>query len=143
MKRGAKFFEHQSARIEIVPMIDIMMFLLIFFIIITLKMIAGSGIKLELPNSSTADLLNNESVKITVGVSKEGDLVVNGSPSTPDGLKATLLEGKRNGKVDVVVAGDKQVALQHIVKVMDVVRSTGINAIGIATRADPAGAGSQ
>ena len=47
----------EKARIEIIPMIDIMMFLLVFFMLATLKMIQGAGIKLDLPQSSTAEQL--------------------------------------------------------------------------------------
>ena len=47
------FFEKKKGRIEIIPMIDIMFFLLVFFVMITLRMIPATGIASKLPRSST------------------------------------------------------------------------------------------
>ncbi|MDA8114755.1 MAG: biopolymer transporter ExbD, partial [Acidithiobacillus sp.] len=44
-----RYFEARKGRIEIIPMIDIMLFLLVFFIMITLRMIPASGISTRLP----------------------------------------------------------------------------------------------
>ncbi len=44
-----RYFEHRKARIEIIPMIDVMLFLLVFFIIVTLNMIPDAGVNLQLP----------------------------------------------------------------------------------------------
>ena len=49
-----KFFVEKKGRIEIIPMIDIMFFLLVFFVMITLRMIPATGIASKLPRSSTA-----------------------------------------------------------------------------------------
>jgi biopolymer transport protein ExbD len=133
--RGTAFFQVEKARIEIVPMIDIMMFLLIFFIMITLKMIAGSGIKLELPTSSTAEEL--EKIKITIGVAKDGYMVVDGTPMEEAALRERLRAAKdMKADIDIVLAGDKQLPLQGVIKVMDIVRSEGIKAIGLVARAE-------
>ena len=43
----------QRPRVEVIPMIDIMMFLLVFFVVISLQMIAGTGVDMELPGSKT------------------------------------------------------------------------------------------
>jgi biopolymer transport protein ExbD len=113
-------------------MIDIMMFLLVFFILITLRMIAGTGIQLDLPFSSTPQPLT--SVKVTIGVKKDGTMFVEGKPITAPALKGNLQQLKQANKVDVVIAGDKAVSLQTLLNVMDIVRSAGINAVGIATK---------
>ena len=55
MSLSHRYFEHKKPRVEVVPMIDIMMFLLIFFMLIMLKMIEASGIPLTLPNSNSAE----------------------------------------------------------------------------------------
>ena len=52
-----RYFEARKGRIEIIPMIDIMLFLLVFFIMITLRMIPASGISTRLPTSSSAQVL--------------------------------------------------------------------------------------
>jgi biopolymer transport protein ExbD len=132
--RGKNMFHTQEARIEIIPMIDIMMFLLVFFVLIAVRMIAGTGIPLDLPGSKSTQELKSST--ITVGVTKAGDTVVDGKTLAPEELKARLAELKKDKPVDVVLAGDKDVSLQTLLKVMDTVRGAGIGTVGIAAKAE-------
>jgi biopolymer transport protein ExbD len=127
------YLEAQKPRIEIIPMIDIMMFLLVFFIMITLTMIAGSGIPLDLPSAKTTQQL--ESTKITIGVDKSGALFVEGRGIEADALTQRLKSAQgESKKLDVVIEGEKAVPLQVLLRVMDIVRGVGITAVGIATK---------
>lgn len=128
--RTDRYFEADKARIEVIPMIDIMMFLLVFFIMITIDTISGSGVALDLPGSTTTQLLKD--TQITIGVQKDGAIFVKGKQLKPEELTAELKAAKEKGKVDVVIAGDKEVPLQKLLEVMDVVRAEGINSVGIA-----------
>jgi len=134
MRSRYSYFEAQRPRVEVIPMIDIMMFLLVFFVIITLKMIMGSGIPMDIPGSATTQQLKSST--ITVGVSKSGEIVVDGNTVTEAQLKERLTALKRDKPVDVVLAGDKEVSLQMLLKVMDAVRGAGINSVGIAAKAE-------
>jgi biopolymer transport protein ExbD len=134
MRRNlAGYFETDKPRVEVIPMIDIMMFLLVFFIIVTLKMIAGTGIAMDLPGSSTTQELR--STQITVGVTGDGRVVVDGHTITSEELTGKLVELKGDQQVQVIVAGDRDVSLEMLVSVMDAVRSAGINTVGIAAKA--------
>lgn len=138
--RAAFYFEAERARIEVIPMIDIMMFLLVFFIMITINAIVGSGIALELPKSKTPQALRDTT--ITVGVKKEGALYVDAKPLSPEEFTARLREAKqKGGKVEVVIAGDREVPLQKLLDVMDLVRAEEINSVGIAASKNPETAG--
>ena len=128
------YFEASKPRVEVIPMIDIMMFLLVFFVVISLTMIAGSGVQLEIPSSKTTTELKAST--LTVGVTKDGKVVVAGKPVTPDELKAKLGQLKKDGPVDVVLAGDKDVPLQMLLGVMDTIRGSGISSVGIAAIAE-------
>jgi biopolymer transport protein ExbD len=130
----AGYFDANRPRVEVIPMIDIMMFLLVFFVVISLKMIAGTGIDMELPGSTTTQELKTST--ITVGVTKGGATVVDGKTLTPDALKERLIALKKAQAVEVVLAGDKDVALQTLLQVMDTVRAAGISTVGIAAKAD-------
>lgn len=128
------YFDANRPRVEVIPMIDIMMFLLVFFVVISLNMIAGSGVQMEIPGSKTTQQLKVST--ITVGVTKDGKVVVAGKPLNPDQLKARLNELKKDGPVDVVLAGDKDVPLQMLLGVMDTIRGSGISSVGIAAIAE-------
>ena len=128
------YFDANRPRVEVIPMIDIMMFLLVFFVVISLNMIAGSGVQMEIPGSRTTQQLKVST--ITVGVTKDGKVVVAGKTLNPDQLKARLNALKKDGPVDVVLAGDKEVPLQMLLGVMDTIRGSGISSVGIAAIAE-------
>jgi biopolymer transport protein ExbD len=132
--RTDRYFEADRARIEVIPMIDIMMFLLVFFVIISLQMIAGTGIALEIPGSKTTQELKTST--LTIGVSKDGEVVVDGKPVSPEALGAKLVELKQQNTLDVVIAGDRDTSLQQLMGVMDTVRGAGINSVAIAAKAE-------
>jgi biopolymer transport protein ExbD len=135
MRNGRNsYFESGRARLEVIPMIDIMMFLLVFFVIITLRMIAGTGVAMELPGSATTQQLKTST--ITVGVTRDGETVIDGKAVTMDELKAKLVELKQAKPVDVVLAGDKDASLQTLLTVMDAVRGAGITSVGLAAKAE-------
>lgn len=130
----AAYFEAAKPRVEVIPMIDIMMFLLVFFVVISLRMIAGTGVPMEIPSSKTTQSIKSSTV--TVGITKTGETVIDGKPVTREELKAKLVELKKQKPVDVVLAGDKDVPLQSLLQVMDAVRGAGISSVGIAAKAE-------
>jgi biopolymer transport protein ExbD len=130
----AGYFEASKPRVEVIPMIDIMMFLLVFFVVISLRMIAGTGVPMEIPSSKTTQSIKSSTV--TVGITKTGETVIDGKPVTQEELKTKLVELKKRKPVDVVLAGDKDVPLQSLLQVMDAIRGAGISSVGIAAKAE-------
>jgi biopolymer transport protein ExbD len=114
-------------------MIDIMMFLLVFFVMIVLRMIPDSGVTLALPGASTAQQLPRTQVVIIID--PQGGLHVKDQVVTADSLETYLQEEKATNTTNVIVAGDKGTKLQQLMDVMDLVRKAGITDIGIATNA--------
>jgi len=133
-RRRSRYFEGDRPRVEVIPMIDIMMFLLVFFVVISLRMIAGTGVALELPSSATTQQI--KTVTITVGVTKTGETVLDGRTVTQEELRARLVELRKEGAVDVVLAGDRDASLQTLLEVMDTVRGAGIPTVGLAAKAE-------
>lgn len=132
MRRRRDLLERERPRLEIVPMIDIMMFLLVFFVMIVLKMIPDSGVALKLPGAQTAKEL--KPAQVVVMIDATGALHVKNQVVTLAGLRSYLgemLAAKQN--VDVVIAGDKDIRYQRLMQVMDTVRKTGIVNVGLAT----------
>ena len=125
------FFVEKKGRIEIIPMIDIMFFLLVFFVMITLRMIPATGIASKLPRSSTAVTI--ERPKIIISLLADGEIVVEDQKMTPDQLTSYLL-GQDPAHANVTIAGAKETTLQYLVIVMDACRSAGVTQIGIAAK---------
>ena len=124
------YFAAERPRVEVIPMIDIMMFLLVFFVVLSINMIAGTGLDMNLPGSKMAQDI--EESTITVGVKKDNQFIVDGEAISGESLTSKLLELKKNRKVAVIIAGDKDVQLETLINVMDSVRGAGINSVGIA-----------
>jgi biopolymer transport protein ExbD len=130
MTRRRSYLDADRPRVEVIPMIDIMMFLLVFFVVISLKMIAGTGVDMNLPGSKTTEEIKEAT--ITVGVKKDNQFIVNGQTISPSELTTKLMDLKKNRKVAVIIAGDKDVPLSTLIDAMDSVRGAGINSVGIA-----------
>lgn len=127
-----RYFETRKARIEIIPMIDIMFFLLVFFIMITLHMIPNTGISSQLPQSSTAQALPHP--KLLVNLQADGSIKVDGKPISLAALTSRLAASPDPAKMVVTIAGSKSVSLQHLLGVMDACRKAGVSDISVAAR---------
>ncbi|MDE2238421.1 MAG: biopolymer transporter ExbD [Rhodospirillales bacterium] len=132
-----RYFERRKARIEIIPMIDVMLFLLVFFIIVTLQMIPDAGVSMQLPTSSQSQNLPHP--KFTVNVLADGTIKVKDKVMTPDQLTAMFQADGAPGKTEVTIAADKASAFQHFMTVIDAARKANVTDIGIAAQPVPAG----
>ncbi|HQT84321.1 MAG: biopolymer transporter ExbD [Acidiphilium sp. 37-64-53] len=130
-----RYFEARKARVEIIPMIDVMLFLLVFFIIVTLQMIPDAGVSLQLPTSSQTQHLKHP--KFTVNILKDGTVKVKDKVLTPPQLTALFQADGDTAKTQVTIAASKHVAFQHFVTVMDAARKAGVTDIGIAAQPAP------
>ena len=131
-----RYFTRHKARIEIIPMIDVMLFLLVFFIIVTLQMIPDAGVSLQLPRSSQTQNLPHP--EVTVNVLPDGTIQVKGQTLTSAQLTTLLLDDGRPNKTELTIAADKATAFQHFMSVMDAARKAGVRDIGIAAQPRPA-----
>lgn len=118
--------------IDIAPLVDVV-FLLVIFFAATTTFLDPSGLKLDLPTSnSTAE---RETEEISVGLSDEGQLEIDGEIVTMTDLDRILREklAERERKV-VVLRADSSTSHGEVVKIMDLIRGTGAEALTIATR---------
>ncbi|WP_248884170.1 ExbD/TolR family protein [Acidithiobacillus acidisediminis] len=122
----------KKGRVEIIPMIDVMLFLLVFFIMITLQMITDKGLKLHLPTSSTAKTLPHP--HFVINIQKDGNVTVKGKEMSPAQLESFLAADGDVGHTQVTIAADKGVPFQKFVHVMDTCQKAGVTQIGIATK---------
>jgi len=127
-----RYFEYRKGRIEIIPMIDVMLFLLVFFIMVTLQMIPDAGVKMQLPVSSQAVELPHP--EFTVNVQSDGSIVVKGQTMTADQLTALFESDGDPAKTELTIATDKATPFQHFMTVIDAAEKAGVTDIGIAAQ---------
>lgn len=127
-----KYFESKRARIEIIPMIDIMFFLLVFFIMITMHMIPSTGVESSLAKSSTATALDLP--KVIVNVDASGSIDVEGKKVSAAQLTAMLQQNGNTEHTVVTIVGTSATSMQNLMDVMDACRTAGVTQIGIAAQ---------
>ena len=81
--------EIRRARIEIIPMIDTIFFLLVFFMFSTLSMVRMKGLDVPLPRPNSA-APGPAAREIVVSVSSRGQYAIGRQPVAPEALRATL-----------------------------------------------------
>ena len=126
-----RYFEVRRARIEIIPMIDIMLFLLVFFAMMTLRMIPTSGHLSKLPTSSTAAKIPPP--KLLVEVKDDGSFWAEGSVRSGDQI-TDMVRSKNPKELAVTIAGGDRVTLQQLMLAIDAVKSGGAIQIGLAAK---------
>ena len=116
----------------IIPMIDIIFFLLVFFMMSMLTMVTQKTIALNLPKTTVAKVDTTKTVPVSV--TKDGQIYVEQDPVTLEELSARLATMKTGDeKLTVVLRGDTEVNYGAVVSVMDVIRLSGIERVSMAT----------
>jgi biopolymer transport protein ExbD len=127
----------KKARIEIIPLIDIIFFLLATFIMVSLSMSKNQGVQVALPTASTAASLSDpqdEDKAVTLSVTEKGDVFYNKEKITLAQLPLKLQTLKSSSKDPrVVINSDAGADFKNVVAVLDEVRKIGIAKVGINT----------
>lgn len=128
----------RKARIEIIPLIDVIFFLLATFVMVSLSMVENQGIRVNLPSATTGAPQEREAA-VTITVTKAGDIYLNqeklASGLLPQRLKQLKAE---NLDVRVFINGDKEAYFGNAIQILDEVRSSGITKVAIqTTQAEP------
>jgi biopolymer transport protein ExbD len=137
VKLGSKVSAENEARIEIIPLIDIMFFLLACFMLVSLRMVNLKSLKVNLPTATAATIeTKNDFVTITVDQSgaPHFDTEQVGENELMQRLSAWR---KTNESVRVFISGDADARHGDIIRVLDLVRSTGIQKVAFEIRPVP------
>jgi biopolymer transport protein ExbD len=117
------------ADINITPFVDIILVVLIIFMV-TATAIVKQSIKVELPEASTAEGTPDDSIGVTI--TQTGQLLLDGEPTTVDGLQTRLRTDKAAGKdVVVLISADKMTAHGRVTWLIDLVQHEHIGKFAI------------
>ncbi len=131
MKLGSPL-PHKKARIEIIPLIDIMFFLLASFMMASLTMIRMQSIKMDLPTATAATRDFKPDI-VNINVDKLGDIYVEKKQVTTAELHSYLSNKFRaNTNLPVYISGDKAATHGAVIRVLDLVRREGIQKVSFA-----------
>ena len=124
-----------SVKPDMVPMIDVVFQLVIFFMVSS-TFIQTPGISIDLPKSSTSE--NVAMTKIVVTVAAEDEIYLNKQAYTLAAFRKALSDisdEERAGVRSVVIEGDQDVSYELLVKVLDVLRKNSFEGVSLRMRA--------
>ena len=117
-------------RIEMLPLIDIVFLLLVFFIYAMLSMAVHRSLPVRLPSSTTSKIDQKKAVAVTA--KKDGTVYVEGERVSLDSLPAALRERSQGGELPAVMLfAEKTVSYQELFRILDQVRVAGIQRISL------------
>ena len=124
----------KKPKIMIIPMIDIIFFLLVFFMMSMLTMVVQKSISLNLPQTVTSKLDIEKA--LPVAVPSDGQIYVEQEKIPRETFRRRMeIEKNRNPNLSIVLRADTKSEHGDFVFVLDQLKSVGISKIGIATEA--------
>jgi biopolymer transport protein ExbD len=128
---------HHKARIEIIPLIDIMFFLLASFMMVSLSQVHMKGMKVNLPSGQTGETqAKNEYV--SVSVDRDGHPYFDKEEMRSyDDLAARLKKvHDENPEAKVFIRGDADTVHFNIIRVLDTLRSVGFYKVAFEVKSE-------
>ncbi|MFH1263693.1 MAG: biopolymer transporter ExbD [Pseudomonadota bacterium] len=137
MKFGRDRAHQRVAEISVVPLIDLFLNILVFFLVAT-TFGADSVFFVELPETSQR-LGVADAKQVLISVSSKGEISVNNHRVSHEALQTELeqVSAERRKKFPVVIRADKSALHGSVVSVIDVVRRVGFENVGMATKVEP------
>jgi biopolymer transport protein ExbD len=127
---------HKKARIEIIPLIDIMFFLLASFMMVSLSQVHMKGIKVNLPTASSGQTQTKREY-ISVSVDKDGHYFFDKDEVTDEELMSRLRKVHDSAPdAKVFVRGDRDSVHLNVSHALDILRSAGFYKISFEIKSE-------
>jgi len=124
----------KPAKIEVIPLIDVVFFLLATFVMVSLSMTKNEGITVNVPSASTASPKESKNETLTLSVAQQGEIFFNKEKINFAQLPIRLQNFKSANKdPQVVVNADGKAEYSNVVAVIDEVKRIGITKVALST----------
>ncbi len=123
-------FDEERARIELIPLLDVLLIVLIFFVYLAVSMTAQKAIGLNLP-SGTGETAGKA---VTVTIDRANRIVVDGIPSSADDAVRRVFEAARTfgeSSPNVVLRSDRDSSLGTSVELLSRLRDAGVSEVSV------------
>jgi len=123
-----------NSNINVTPMVDVMLVLLIIFMVITPML--NNKVNLDLPTATAAVVMENANKEdaITIAVTRDGKVFLGGDPVNPDDLGPKISD-KLTNKTDkeVYLRADNRALYGRVMDAVDGIRAAGVSQLGLLT----------
>lgn len=120
--------------INVTPLVDVMLVLLIIFMISTPAMVY-QGLKISLPQIAHAEEISHVTLHLTL--TKEGDLLLDAKPTSFDAIKGAIAKLKQTQtQGDAIIAADKSIIHGKVMELADFLKAQGISQVAFTVSSD-------
>src|SRR3990167_6848300 len=124
----------RKARIEIIPLIDVVFFLLATFVMVSMSMVKNQGVPVRLPSAATG-VAEDRKAALTVTGTENGDIYLDKERlSLKDAKKRLRIFKTGDPDLKVFINGDERAYFGQAVEILDELRSLGIKKVSIQTK---------
>jgi biopolymer transport protein ExbD len=140
MKINSHRISRKKARIEIIPLIEIMFFLLATFVLVSFSMTENKGLRVNLPVSSISDKENKLNAQdkstVTISILKSGTFALDKNEISLEELKKELLNkvNVEGENLKLIILGDKESNLQDTINILDLTKELKIEGVTLRTK---------
>lgn len=125
-------YETKKARVEMLPLIDVVFLLLVFFIYAMVSMVVHHGIKVDLPSAGSASMEQDDYISISINA--ENELFLNKEPIEADALADRVLALRSGSSKPVFIDGDSKADLGRAIELLDDLKKAGIEEISFSCK---------
>jgi biopolymer transport protein ExbD len=134
VKLSSNASRENEARIEIIPLIDIMFFLLAAFMLVSLSMVNMKSVPVHLPSATSASMETKQGF-VNLSVDVKGRVYWDREPIGSNELIGRLsVQYQSNKTLRVFISGDTEARHGDMIQVLDWVRSSGVQKVAFETR---------
>jgi len=127
-------YEDRKARVEMLPLMDVVFLVLVFFIYAMLSMVLHHGLEVDLPEAGQSQLDTRDYVNITI--TSDNRILVGETETTRDGLIPLLMNklDESDPETPVYIEGDRSAGLGIAIEILDLLRGAGIEKVSFSCR---------
>lgn len=124
--------EQPIAEINVVPLVDIILVVLIIFMV-TAPLVMKPSIDVNLPKAASGD--ESPPTPLTIALGRDGEVALNGQPSNLTAVAAFATQlAKEKPDVAAILEADKSVTLDRLTELIDVVKAAGVKKVAFSTQ---------
>lgn len=125
-------YETKKARVEMLPLIDVVFLLLVFFIYAMVSMVVHRGVKVDLPSAGTASMEQGDYISITIDA--DNNLYLNSEPAEVKGLAKRVHQLRGEANKPVFIEGDTTADLGLAIELLDDLTDAGIEEVSFSCK---------
>ena len=125
---------YDRPQIQMIPLIDILFFVLVFFMILSVYHHIEAQMDIRIPEASQTKSTQNPSTETVINIDTNGDFIVNGKMFSPQGLEYLLRKMvSYSTQQSVIIRADQKTFHKYVIRVLDICARNNIRDVSFAT----------